>query len=120
MISLIVAALLAVPMPDSLSGSSDAEIERDFRCFAGATAAVGSGEMDEPEARYVVGMAIYYLGGLDALQPDTDWIAKADNLTDAEADALIPGIEQDCWRRFSDQNHRLASLFGDALPTGQH
>ncbi|MFC7378825.1 hypothetical protein [Brevundimonas sp. GCM10030266] len=113
MISLAIATLLTISGPDNLSGSSDATIERDFRCYAVSMAALTAGEVEETEIRYVTGMAVYYLGGLDARQTGTDWIAKGQQMTWSEASALLPEIESDCWRRYSDQLHRLADLLGD-------
>ncbi|MDQ3124318.1 MAG: hypothetical protein M3Q74_01775 [Pseudomonadota bacterium] len=89
MIGIALAAALALAPQQSLSGSSNALTEADFRCYAAGVVMAGVSGDNEEMLNAAGLIAFYYLGRLEGREPDVDWIEQGIKVGNAQPDLLM-------------------------------
>lgn len=108
MTGLLIAALLALAPQESLSGSADARVEADFRCFAASLVMAGlADEENDQEAIDAAALvSFYYLGRLEGRDGSVDWVARGIDAGNAQPDRLLPELSR-CGAEFGAKGQEI-------------
>jgi hypothetical protein len=107
MTSLLLAAVLALTPQASLSGSSDARTEADFRCYTAAIVMAGmAGEEDTEALNAASVLAFYYLGRLEGREPNADWITKGIHVGNAQPEQMLGELTR-CGAEFEAKGREM-------------
>lgn len=108
MTGLLLAALLAFALQESLSGSPDPKTEADFRCFAASLVMAGLAdeESDQEMINAAALVSFYYLGRLEGRDGSVDWIARGIEVGNAQPERLLPELAR-CGAEFGAKGDEM-------------